>query len=78
MNVEEKLKHEQVALQSVVQHKQKIIDAQERKIVSMDAANMRLLTALNQLKERYQTKNGVATPAAAKDGLFLTHSNNEK
>ena len=54
INVEEELRREQVELQSIVGQKQQIIDMQERRIQSLDAANARLLSALHQLKDRYQ------------------------
>ncbi|XP_054715023.1 ras GTPase-activating protein nGAP-like isoform X2 [Uloborus diversus] len=54
ITVEEELRREQQDLQGVIFAKQKVIDAQERKIQTLDAANNRLLAALAQLKERYQ------------------------
>ena len=53
INTEENLRKEQNQLQTVVSEKQRIIDNQERRIQALDAANNRLLGALNQLKERY-------------------------
>jgi len=68
ITVEEELRREQCELQTVVSQKQKIIDAQERRIQSLDAANNRLLSALNQLKERcqVQNRNGIASPTRSK------------
>ncbi|XP_072014669.1 uncharacterized protein [Amphiura filiformis] len=54
VGVEEELKREREEMQAVVGAKQKIIDAQERRIEALDAANARLMNALDQLKERYQ------------------------
>ncbi|XP_035222781.1 ras GTPase-activating protein nGAP-like isoform X3 [Stegodyphus dumicola] len=54
ITVEEELRREQQEMQGVILAKQKVIDAQERKIQTLDAANTRLLAALAQLKERYQ------------------------
>ena len=54
MGVEDELKNERGEMQAVVGAKQKIIDAQERRIEALDAANARLMNALDQLKERYQ------------------------
>ncbi|XP_071948105.1 uncharacterized protein [Antedon mediterranea] len=54
--VEEKLKGEQEEMKAVVNAKQKIIDAQERRIESLDAANHRLMSALDQLKDRYHSR----------------------
>eukprot|EP00794_Sanderia_malayensis_P015996 gene15996-17607_t len=49
-NVESELRREQVEMQDIVQAKQKIIEVQERRIKSLDAANKRLVSALNQEK----------------------------
>ena len=54
VGVEEELKREREEMQAVVGAKQKIIDAQERRIEALDAANARLMNALDNLKERYQ------------------------
>ncbi|XP_037313790.2 ras GTPase-activating protein nGAP isoform X3 [Pungitius pungitius] len=53
MAVEEELKRDHAEMQAVIEAKQKIIDAQEKRIDSLDAANLRLMTALTQVKERY-------------------------
>jgi hypothetical protein len=45
-------------MHNVVDQKQKVIVAQERRIQSLDAANARLLSALNQLKDRYHGAPG--------------------
>uniref|UniRef100_A0A673TYG0 DAB2 interacting protein n=1 Tax=Suricata suricatta TaxID=37032 RepID=A0A673TYG0_SURSU len=62
MSVEEELKKDHAEMQAAVDSKQKIIDAQEKRIASLDAANARLMSALTQLKERYsmQARNGVS------------------
>uniref|UniRef100_A0A6Q2Y3U6 DAB2 interacting protein a n=1 Tax=Esox lucius TaxID=8010 RepID=A0A6Q2Y3U6_ESOLU len=62
MSVEEELKKDHSDMQSIVDSKQKIIEAQEKRIASLDAANARLMSALTQLKERYslQTRNGIS------------------
>uniref|UniRef100_A0A8P4K8Y3 Disabled homolog 2-interacting protein n=1 Tax=Dicentrarchus labrax TaxID=13489 RepID=A0A8P4K8Y3_DICLA len=52
MAVEEELKKDHSDMQAVVDSKQKIIEAQEKRIASLDAANSRLMAALTQLKER--------------------------
>uniref|UniRef100_A0A8C6D006 DAB2 interacting protein n=1 Tax=Moschus moschiferus TaxID=68415 RepID=A0A8C6D006_MOSMO len=52
MSVEEELKKDHAEMQAAVDSKQKIIDAQEKRIASLDAANARLMSALTQLKER--------------------------
>ncbi|XP_033283162.1 disabled homolog 2-interacting protein isoform X10 [Orcinus orca] len=62
MSVEEELKKDHAEMQAAVDSKQKIIDAQEKRIASLDAANARLMSALTQLKERYsmQARNGIS------------------
>lgn len=41
-------------MQGMIRAKQQLIDAQERKIQTLDAANQRLLGALAQLRQHYQ------------------------
>ncbi|XP_039590355.1 ras GTPase-activating protein nGAP isoform X2 [Polypterus senegalus] len=57
MAVEEELKRDHAEMQAVIDAKQKIIDAQEKRITSLDAANSRLMNALTQVKERYSVQN---------------------
>ncbi|XP_075996092.1 ras GTPase-activating protein nGAP isoform X2 [Genypterus blacodes] len=57
MVVEEELKRDHAEMQAVIEAKQKIIDAQEKRIGSLDAANSRLMAALTQVKERYSAPN---------------------
>uniref|UniRef100_A0A3B3B8D5 RAS protein activator like 2 n=1 Tax=Oryzias melastigma TaxID=30732 RepID=A0A3B3B8D5_ORYME len=47
----------QTDMQAVIEAKQKIIDAQEKRIGSLDVANSQLMAALTQVKERYSTPN---------------------
>ncbi|XP_013876019.1 disabled homolog 2-interacting protein [Austrofundulus limnaeus] len=82
MSVEEELKKDHSDMQAVVDSKQKIIDAQEKRIASLDAANARLMSALSQLKERYsmQTRNGISPTNPSKlqiteNGEFRNSSN---
>ncbi|XP_051552484.1 disabled homolog 2-interacting protein-like isoform X2 [Myxocyprinus asiaticus] len=82
MSVEEELKKDHADMQAVVDSKQKIIDAQEKRIASLDAANARLMSALSQLKERYsmQTRNGISPTNSTKlhiteNGEFRNSSN---
>ncbi|XP_053086510.1 DAB2 interacting protein b isoform X5 [Pangasianodon hypophthalmus] len=82
MSVEDELKKDHADMQSVVDAKQKIIDAQEKRIASLDAANARLMGALSQLKERYsmQTRNGISPTNPTKlqiteNGEFRNSSN---
>ncbi|XP_054628859.1 disabled homolog 2-interacting protein-like isoform X1 [Dunckerocampus dactyliophorus] len=63
MAVEEELKKDHCDMQAVVDSKQKIIEAQEKRITSLDATNSRLMAALTQLKERYgvtSQRNGLS------------------
>ncbi|KFP89043.1 Ras GTPase-activating protein nGAP, partial [Acanthisitta chloris] len=53
MAVEEELKKDHAEMQAAIDAKQKIIDAQEKRIVALDSANTRLLSTLTQMKERY-------------------------
>ncbi|XP_030581501.1 ras GTPase-activating protein nGAP isoform X2 [Archocentrus centrarchus] len=57
MAVEEELRRDHAEMQAVIEAKQKIIDAQEKRIGSLDAANSRLMAALTQVKERYSAPN---------------------
>ncbi|XP_037121021.1 DAB2 interacting protein b isoform X4 [Syngnathus acus] len=82
MSVEEELKKDHSDMQAVVDSKQKIIDAQEKRIASLDAANTRLMSALTQLKERYstQSRNGISPTNPTKlqiteNGEFRNSSN---
>uniref|UniRef100_A0AAZ3PR47 DAB2 interacting protein b n=1 Tax=Oncorhynchus tshawytscha TaxID=74940 RepID=A0AAZ3PR47_ONCTS len=82
MSVEEELKKDHNDMQAVVDSKQKIIDAQEKRIASLDTANARLMSALTQLKERYsmQTRNGISPTNPTKlqiteNGEFRNSSN---
>ncbi|XP_062271275.1 ras GTPase-activating protein nGAP-like [Scomber scombrus] len=64
MAVEDELKRDHAEMQAVIEAKQKIIDAQEKRIDSLDAANSRLMVALTQVKERYSVtpnlRNGLS------------------
>ncbi|CAB1418425.1 unnamed protein product [Pleuronectes platessa] len=82
MSVEEELKKDHSDMQAVVDSKQKIIDAQEKRIASLDATNARLMGTLTQLKERYsmQTRNGISPTNPTKlqiteNGEFRNSSN---
>ncbi|XP_077580300.1 ras GTPase-activating protein nGAP isoform X1 [Stigmatopora nigra] len=61
--VEEELKRDHAEMQAVIESKQEIIDAQEQRIVSLDATNARLLAALTQVKERYGVAPHPRNPA---------------
>ncbi|XP_055515751.1 disabled homolog 2-interacting protein-like isoform X5 [Leucoraja erinacea] len=82
MAVEDELKKDHAEMQAAVDSKQKIIEAQEKRIVSLDAANARLMAALTQLKERYsmQSRNGISPTNPTKlqiteNGEFRNSSN---
>ncbi|XP_016146000.1 disabled homolog 2-interacting protein-like [Sinocyclocheilus grahami] len=82
MSVEEELKKDHADMQAIVDSKQKIIEAQEKRIASLDAANSRLMSALSQLKDRYsmQTRNGISPTNPTKlqiteNGEFRNSSN---
>ncbi|XP_009302072.1 disabled homolog 2-interacting protein isoform X2 [Danio rerio] len=82
MSVEEELKKDHSDMQAIVDSKQKIIEAQEKRIASLDAANARLMSALSQLKDRYsmQTRNGISPTNPTKlqiteNGEFRNSSN---
>ncbi|XP_041956463.1 disabled homolog 2-interacting protein isoform X3 [Alosa sapidissima] len=82
MSVEEELKKDHSDMQAIVDSKQKVIEAQEKRIASLDAANARLMSALTQLKERYsmQTRNGISPTNPSKlqiteNGEFRNSSN---
>ncbi|XP_020794686.2 ras GTPase-activating protein nGAP-like [Boleophthalmus pectinirostris] len=73
--VEEELHRDHAEMQAVTEAKQKIIDAQEKRILSLDAANSRLISALTQVKERYTTanlRNGLSPTSPSK--LSITKS----
>ncbi len=55
--MEEELRREQRKMSETLMHKQRLIEAQEHQIAALDATNTKLLSALNQLKDRYQGTN---------------------
>ena len=57
------MRRDRQELSSVVEQKDQIIEAQEKRIETLDTANVRLLTALSSLKDRYQHAgvNGVTS-----------------
>ena len=58
--MEEELRREQSELMGMMRAKQKVIDAQEKKIENLNSANQRLVATLAQLKESspLRTRNG--------------------
>ena len=69
---EEQLLTEQMQLQVEVAEKQRIIQAQQDHIQSLDAANVRLLNAIGQLKGRYDTSAPAVTPQNGGQSLNLS------
>ncbi|XP_075227066.1 ras GTPase-activating protein raskol isoform X3 [Lycorma delicatula] len=57
ISVEEELRREQKKMSDTLSHKQRVIEAQENQIAKLDAANNRLLAALNHLKDKIQEQN---------------------
>uniref|UniRef100_A0A3P8WJ97 RAS protein activator like 2 n=1 Tax=Cynoglossus semilaevis TaxID=244447 RepID=A0A3P8WJ97_CYNSE len=77
MAVEEELKRDHAEMQAVIEAKQKIIEAQEKRIGSLDAANTRLMSALTQVKERYAPptlRNGATKLSITENGEFRNSS----
>lgn len=50
VSVESELRKEQKEMQEVIQAKQVIIEAQERRIKSADSSNAKLIATLNQIR----------------------------
>lgn len=65
ISVEEELRREQAELMGMMKAKQKVIDAQEKKIETLNLTNQRLLATLAQLKENaavpVRNRNGSLT-----------------
>lgn len=55
--MEEELRREQLKMSLALSHKQKVIEAQGQQIAALDAANNRLLSALSNLRQRYESQN---------------------
>ncbi|XP_041369244.1 ras GTPase-activating protein nGAP-like isoform X3 [Gigantopelta aegis] len=69
VSIEDELKSEQQEMKKIVDQKQQVIEAQERRIQMLDNANSKLMVALNELKERYnttQSRNGLTGPPRPK------------
>ena len=52
-------------LQCVVSEKQRVIASQQQQISALDAANHRLLSAMGQLKDRFNTNTSQQQSSAA-------------
>jgi RAS protein activator-like 2 len=55
--MEEELRREQYKMSLIINHKQRVIEAQGQQIAELDAANNRLLSELSTLRNRYEMKN---------------------
>jgi hypothetical protein len=55
--MEDELRNEQYKMSLIINHKQRVIEAQGQQIAELDAANNRLLNELSNLKSRFE-KNG--------------------
>jgi RAS protein activator-like 2 len=56
--MEDELKREQYKMSLIINHKQRVIEAQGQQIAELDAANNRLLNELSSLRNRFEMKNG--------------------
>lgn len=56
--MEDELKREQYKMSLIINHKQRVIEAQGQQIAELDAANNRLLNELSSLRNRFELKNG--------------------
>lgn len=57
ITMEEDLRREQLKMTLALSHKQKVIEAQGQQIAALDAANNRLLSALANLRQRYENQH---------------------
>uniref|UniRef100_A0A182LT56 Ras GTPase-activating protein n=1 Tax=Anopheles culicifacies TaxID=139723 RepID=A0A182LT56_9DIPT len=57
LTMEEELRQEQYKMSLVLSHKQRVIEAQGQQIAALDAANNRLLSALSNLQNRYESQS---------------------
>lgn len=55
--MEDELKREQYKMSLIINHKQRVIEAQGQQIAELDAANNRLLNELSSLRNRFEIKN---------------------
>jgi hypothetical protein len=57
--MEEELRREQYKMSLIINHKQRVIEAQGQQIAELDAANNRLLTELTCLRNRFGDKQSL-------------------
>ncbi|XP_039192953.1 ras GTPase-activating protein nGAP [Crotalus tigris] len=74
MAVEEELKKDHAEMQATIDAKQKIIEAQEKRILSLDSANTRLMSALTQVKEHYDMQARSSVSPTNPPRLSITES----
>lgn len=72
VTVEQELHREQQSLHNRVNTKQRVIDAQGRRITSLDAANARLLSAMDQLKSLPPTAQSPSPVLNGRSGSTVT------
>ena len=59
--MEEELRREQMKMSLALTHKQRVIEAQGQQIAALDAANNRLLSALSNLRQRYEPQSSLSS-----------------
>ena len=63
VSVESELRKEQKEMQEVIQAKQVIIEAQERRIKSADSSNAKLIATLNQIRSSRNNSKLLNSPS---------------
>lgn len=75
ITMEEELRREQLKMSLALSHKQKVIEAQGQQIAALDAANNRLLSALSNLRQRYESQHQPdALSSSSSHGMTSTSS----
>lgn len=74
--MEEELRREQLKMSLALSHKQKVIEAQGQQIAALDAANNRLLSALSNLRQRYESQHlpDALSSSSSSHGMSSTSS----
>ena len=75
--MEEELRREQLKMSLALSHKQKVIEAQGQQIAALDAANNRLLSALSNLRQRYESQHSqpdALSSSSSSHGMSSTSS----
>lgn len=79
--MEEELRREQLKMSLALSHKQKVIEAQGQQIAALDAANNRLLSALSNLRQRYESQHqspDALSSSSSSHGMSTTSSTTDK